>query len=51
MSSNYESVKAWRKRHKKYNSEFMRERRAHFRRLFLSKKIAYADIPKSYRYF
>lgn len=47
----YAAIKKWRKRHPSYSKDFMRERRQHFRKLYLKKEIAYEDIPKAYRYF
>jgi hypothetical protein len=54
MSSDYAYIKEWRQKSKKnarYNTSYMRERRKHYRSLYVAGKIAYADIPKSYRYF
>jgi hypothetical protein len=54
MSGDYASVKKWRHKNKKnaaYSKLFMQKRRKHFRKLYLAGEIAYADIPKAYRYF
>lgn len=36
---------------RKKQTEYMRKRRAHYRKRYLTGEIAYADVPKSYRYF
>jgi hypothetical protein len=54
MTKEYEYVKAWRgknKRTRTYARKWQQQRRAHFRNLYLTGKITYAKIPKSYRYF
>ena len=50
----YLDVEKWRKsspERARYNPEYMKFRRKYYKTLWLEGKIAYEDIPKSYRYW
>ena len=51
--SSAERQKRWysKPENKKKQNEYIRDQRRKYRKLYLKKKIAYEDIPVSYRYF
>ena len=51
---NYYQTKKWRQKSKKnraYGPKYMREKRRAYRIMYDAGKVAYEDIPKSYRCF
>lgn len=47
----YKRVKRWRSRNPQYMTNYMRERRAHFKKAYFNGAIDYDKIPPSYRLF
>jgi hypothetical protein len=47
----YKYITPWRRKNPAYTRDWMKERRRHFKRMYDEGRIAYADIPKAYRYF